>query len=115
MTRASSVMPSTIPCTGDDNNNFHAMMDPWVGGHEDLLDNGITIGGEMRAVRLFLEHDRVFFSSFIGHEGASARMPCTWFPAGALPSRVYDPFLAALGHLQAVGVHPVTLRTRAHL
>lgn len=115
MSRGNSIMLSAMPCDGSTNAYQHSMIDPWMGALHNLMDNGILIGGALRALRVFLAGDLAFLSAFMGHQGASARMPCVWCSPVSRPSNENAALVAEDGHLQAAAVPPRHLRTREHL
>jgi len=48
---------------------------------DTLRTGGVDVGGSRRAVRLILIGDYAFMISWVGHKGASSRMPCLWCTA----------------------------------
>ena len=72
MSRANSILLSTMPCTSDANADLHEMVGPWMGDLQALLDSGVSVSGSLRAVRLFPTGDLSFLSDFLGHKGATS-------------------------------------------
>ena len=115
MSRSNCILLSTMPCDSDSNADLHEMIGAWMGDVQALLENGVTVDGKLRAVRLFLTGEIAFLSSFLGHKGASFRRPCVW---GLVIGRSGEANAAATeahGHMQAIHDAPKALRTRLHL
>jgi len=115
MSRSNSILLSTMPCDSDNNADLHEMIGPWMGDVQALLDNGVTVDGKLRAVRLFLTGDLAFLSSFLGHKGASCRRPCVWCLVIGRSGEANAAAAEAHGHIQAIQDAPKALRTRLHL
>jgi len=113
--RSNSIFLSTMPCDSDNNADLHEMIGPWMGDVQALLDNGVTVDGKPRAVRLILTGDLAVSSSFLGHKGASCRRPCMWCLVIGRSGEANATAAEAHGHIQAIQDAPKALRTRLHL
>jgi len=115
MSRSNSILLSTMPCDSDDNAELHDMNGPWMDDFQAMLDNGVTVDGKLRAVRLFFMGDLAFLSSFLGHKGASCRRPCVWCLVIGRSDEANAAAVEAHGHIQATQEAPKMIRTRLHL
>ena len=115
MSRSHSILLSTMPCSSDTNTDLHEMIGPWMGDVQALLESGVTVNGSLRAVRLFLTGDLQFLSCFLGHKGASCRLPCVWCLVVGRRGDANVEALAAFGDIQDAWQKPKRLRTRKQL
>jgi len=113
--REHSILLATYSCTSDGHPELTAMIGPWVADLQDLLTNGITVNGRLRAVRLLFNGDFSFLSNFCGHLGATCHMSCLWCLVVRLPSDNSNEEAATYGNMQRAADKPRVLRTRAHL
>jgi len=115
MSRANSILLSTMPCTSDANADLHEMVGPWMGDLQALLASGVSVNGSLRAVRLFPTGDLSFLSDFLGHKGATCRHPCVFCHVVGRPDMGSTELLAVCGSMQDVTAPPTSVRTRAEL
>ena len=115
MSRSHSILLSTMPCSSDFNKDLHEMIGPWMGDVQALLESGVTVNGLLRAVCLFLTGDLQFLRCFLGHKGASCRLPCVWCLVVGRRGDANVEALAAFGDIQDARQKPKRLRTRKQL
>jgi len=113
--REHSILLAMYPCTSDGHPELTAMIGPWVAHLQDLLTNGITVNGQLRAVRLFFNGAFAFLSNFCGHMGATCHMSCRWCLVARLPSDNSHEEAATYSNMQRAADKLRVLRTRAHL
>eukprot|EP00170_Pyropia_yezoensis_P001591 contig_6910_g1595 len=90
------------------------MIGPWVGDLWELLSNGVTVSGRRWAVRLLMNGDFAFLSTFCGHKGASSHMSCLWCQVVRRPSANSSAEAELFGSMQRVQERPRALQTLAH-
>jgi len=115
MARGNSLLLTVLPCVSDANEDLHTMIGPWVSDLQELLENGLMVGGTLRAVRLILGGDMAFLSAFLGHKDASSRCPCPWRTVIVRTDDANEKLAATHGDIQAVSMAPPRLRAREEL
>eukprot|EP00170_Pyropia_yezoensis_P003414 contig_14272_g3421 len=112
--RQNSLLLATYPCIKDGPEEVNSMIGPWVGDLWELLSNGVTVSGRKRAVRLLMNGDSAFLSTFFGHKGASSHMSCLSRQEVRRPSANSSAEADLFGSMQRVQERPRALRTLAH-
>jgi len=70
-----SVVLGVFPCRTDDYATLQRICAVWLADVEDLRSNGLSVAGELRAVRLILTGDIAWMTAFCGHGGSSSPRP----------------------------------------
>eukprot|EP00170_Pyropia_yezoensis_P000964 contig_4505_g967 len=112
--RQNSLLLATYPCIKDGPEEVNSMIGPWVGDLWELLSSGVTVSGRRRAVRLLMNGDFAFLSTFCGHKGASSHMSCLWRQKVRRPSANSSAEAEQLSSMQRVQERTRALRTLAH-
>lgn len=115
MARGSLVLLSVLPCVSDANEDLPKKIGPWASDLQELLENGLMVGGTLRAVRLFLGGDMACLSALLGQKSASSRFPCPWCTAIGRTGDANEKLAATHGYIQAVSMAPPRLRARVEL
>jgi len=90
------------------------MADVVVPALDALRTGGLDVGGARRAVRLILIGDYAFMTSWVGHKGASSRMPCLWCTALRRRTQGNGLLVDTWGNMQDGGLARGVTRTRGH-
>jgi len=90
------------------------MADVYVPKLDALRTGGLDVSGARRAVRLILIGDYAFMKSWVGHKGASSRMPCLWCIAFRRRTQGNGLLVDTWGNMQDGSLTRGVTRTRGH-
>ena len=90
------------------------MADVYVPDLDALRTGGLDVGSARRAVRLILIGDYAFMTSWVGHKGASSRMPCLWCTALRRRTQGNGLLVDTWGNMQDGSLTRGVTRTRGH-
>lgn len=113
--RGNSILFGVFPCTKDDHEALSTMAAVYMPDIDELRCAGVEVGGERRAVRLILTGDFNFTSTWLGHMGASSRMPCLQCTAMRRRTKKNGTLVDKYGDMQAGSRARGMPRTREHL
>ena len=99
---ANTILVAVCPASKDNHEQVSAMLRIHLQQLELLLREGVTVGGNRRAVRLFVSGDYDALCTLHGHKGPSATMPCLWCLSTRAPSAKNARLDAKYGTLQDV-------------